>query len=145
MPVVLDNDPGHRAALYGYDSAAWQKLPLLWGYTSRLADRKSDTNAAAGTNTLTSSTPAAGEIWVVTHIAAEDVTSAITRIVVYANMDAVNLDLFTALSPGGFATLDRQGQWILAAGDTIRAEFVGCTLGDDIYLTLLGYKMGLAL
>ena len=141
MPIVLDNDPGDRVAQYAWDGAAWRKAALPLGYTDRYAERQSELSAAAGGNTLTGSTVPAGEVWIVTSAHAVNESSAITILQIDLYDGTNNFIIASLLAPAARIPLDLKSPIVLKAGDRLRALFFGCTLNDDLYLDILGYKM----
>lgn len=133
-----------RTQLHGWDGSAWQKLNLLWGYSDRYAERKVNTDAAAGTNTLDFTAVPAGEVWVVNSIAAVDQNSAITAIWITANLAGVNYFLLVQASPVAGTWYFWNGNIVMKAGDYIQVFFLGTVLNDDIDARACGYKMKVA-
>lgn len=127
MPVVLDNDVGHRVLLYIGDV---------------VAERVVNNNAAVGTNTLTSAAVPTAKKWRVTHIAARDLVSAITRIEVEVLQDADVIDVRHVAAPAANQLVEWQGELFLEVGDVVRANFFGCVAGDDIVLSYSGEQFG---
>lgn len=129
---------------YGWDGSAWHKLPMVWGYSDVYHEALSDINVSAGTNTLVGATVPAGEVWVVTSIIAYNTTSAnsFLSIIIYNGVTNYNL------TRKKDAVANVVEQWIgnvyLEEDDRVRIAFDGCTLNDDLYAFILGYKMKIA-
>ncbi|MDP2324162.1 MAG: hypothetical protein Q8N51_09045, partial [Gammaproteobacteria bacterium] len=127
------------SGLHGWDGAAWRKLPLLFGYSDTLALEASNLALAAGTNTLDASACPAGYIWVVTSILIMYVGTVPAGIFTDLISGANTLALYRQFSPVSGAGYDRQGFWVLKAGDYLRCVVTGATLNDDLYLHASGY------
>ena len=126
---------------WGWDGTRWRKLNLLWGYYDRLVDQQVNLNAAAGVNFLNHPAVPAGEVWVVTGCSAVDVNTA-TRIQLGMTCGAaapVVYDYGTPMAGSWVAT--PAINIVLKAGDLMWTLFVACTLNDDIYSNIWGYKM----
>lgn len=125
--------------LVGWDAAGAHRLNLIFGIYSKYAEETSNLNPAAGTIVLNLSAVPVNEIWVVTHVAAANVTSNIPEFSLIAYIDANNYMLRQVKTPVGWYTWD--GWVCLKSNDSIRAVFIGVNAGDDLYLQALGYKM----
>lgn len=129
------------AQIYGWDGAAWRKLPLLWGYSESLEEERVDTNASVTSDFLIGTVVPAGEVWIIDAVCAVDVTTNIT-LIRFAVDTAIGGVFFHAAAPGA---ADEYVYWdghlTLAEGKKIIAFFSGTVAGDDIYLRYSGYKM----
>jgi len=105
------------------------------------AERVSDLNAGVGINSLTGSVVPVGEVWVVAGCVAFNNISACTTISVNYVHDGNTIDLNIAANPPAVTPAQYQGQIYLDAGDYLKAWFVGCTAGDDLYFSVFGHKM----
>jgi len=86
----------------------------------------------------------AGEVWVVTTLAARDSTSPITSIYFQARHDGVNVEVYSEW--GAFVAYQSavwSGHTYLDPGDTIRVGFAGSLVGDSCILDITGYRMTL--
>lgn len=144
VQVDLADVADRQVNAHGYDGSAWQKLPLLWGYSDRWFERVSDTDATAGTNTLDTAAVPAGYVYVVQGIATLNLSTVVTHRqglrpgtydMILQRTTGVGAGVTLPLFPVGIA---------LKEGDTVRARFYGCTAGDDIHLSVVGYKMAIA-
>ena len=133
------------AALHGYIGAAWQKLPMLWGYSDRYVERLEDNNAAAGWNWENLTAVPAGEIWVIQAARADNATSQTTATKIELLSDGPTNTLIKDLLPAAGHHTCWQGAVVLKEGDLIRAEFEGCTAGDDLTTSAWGFKMDIDL
>jgi hypothetical protein len=135
-----------QARNLGYISGAWQKDPLRFGYSGQVYERVVNTALAAGVNNLDTSAVPAGRIWVVTSIACHYVgTVAGVVILVVIQQGANLLALYNVTAVVSNQYYDRQGQFILAAGDFVRLTVSGATLNDDARLFVNGYYVDIAL
>ena len=128
---------------HGWIGGAWQKNPLLFGYTSDLFQEVSNTNLPAGTSFINAATVPAGEIWVFTNIAHRYDGTPPAQILTSKHIDAIPADavVFQTLLPVSTQYYDRQGWWVLSEGWYLRSAIVGGTLGDDAYLRAWGFKV----
>jgi len=89
-------------------------------------------------------TPAvgAGEIWVVTTIAGYDLTGALTSIRFITIHDAVIVHLREERRAiAASEVISWSGHTYLDAGDSVRAYFTGCLVGDTVVVDVSGYRM----
>jgi len=105
------------------------------------------TRAAAISGTdgwVDSASPGAGALWIVTHVAATDATSATTRHRHFFRHLTINFDLKDQSDafPAGTYSFDRPLLW-LAEGDTVRVYFTGGLVDDQCTVRLLGHTMTL--
>ena len=126
---------------HGWISGAWQKNPLAFGYSERLSGRIFDTALVAGTTILQVSVVPAGEIWVLTSVAMLYIGTSPTYIQMFIN-DTVALELIARQpAPVSDQLYDRQGWWVLKAGDNVGYAVVGATLNDDLYGYYFGFRV----
>ena len=131
-------------ANYGWDGAAWRKLPLIWGYSDRYAETVSNLSAVAGVNILLGTVVPPGQVWVVQSIAASDNTSVAGTLTLEVFGAAVEgMVKYDAALVAGAQTV-WTGNIVMLENDRVRAVFTGCTLNDDLYLRTWGYKMRIA-
>lgn len=130
-----------KDGLWGWDGTRWRKLPLLWGYSDRLAEQKKDLSAAVGTNQLVHTAVPVGEVWKVTLHTVNNANTAV-NIQLRGNLGGTDMLIYNHGVPAA-------GAWntslpldlTFKAGDVIYGQFVACVLNDDIYSHLFGYKM----
>jgi len=139
--VNVATDQNIQARNHGWDGSAWRKSQQLWGYTDRWQQEVVNLAAAAGTNNLSTTAVPSGYVYILQAATVLDVTSATVGLHLYLVGGTFNY--YLALSAGGAAAtrLIWNGEVALKAGDIVRASLVGCTLNDDIYLYVWGYKM----
>lgn len=115
----------------------------LFSFHSVLGIWRSAAISGAG-GFVASITVPAGEIWVVTAVAAFDNTSPVTRIDLYNLHDGVVV-LFESVTRAFVAAepLTWSGKVTLDFGDAIRAYFVGGLAGDTCHIHVCGYRMTL--
>jgi len=115
----------------------------LFSYSGMWSERVRDLNAALGDNTLVAAAVPAGEVWVLTHVAAANDVSVCTRIILTCRLAPTYENLRVRNSPPIFETVDWQGWKPLEEGWDVYATFIGCVAGDDIYVSVGGFKMTL--
>jgi hypothetical protein len=128
---------GHK----GWIGGAWQKNPLLLGYSAIISKALSNLSAAAGTNYLSSTAVPAGEIWVITTASMLNATTAFTQATIIVSISGNNQYFQSKASPIQNEKVIWNGQAILKEGDTVVGAFDGCTLNDDLYLQFAGYRV----
>lgn len=109
-------------------------------YKAVYAENILNTNAAAGSNTLTGAGVPANTIRHVTHIAAYDANNNPTRILLFVNFSGVSSQpLWETAGPGAGVFTHWDGHVILRPGDNIFCTITGCVLNDDISLRACGW------
>ena len=111
-------------------------------YAGKLEQSTINTSAAAGNNTLAGAAVPAGEVWIVTSVIAFNTVNAMTYSTIYI-VGAVTRYLGYLAAPARYAGNINTAVHVLEAGDYVGAIMAGCTLNDDIYLSISGYKMRL--
>lgn len=134
-----------QAQAYGYVGTAWQKQPILYGYTDTVRIRVLNLNATAGTNNLNSVVVPAGEIWVITAARGYDLDSAITSSNLGVVSDTIKYSLDDKIAPAAAVAAEFKGFLVMKEADKLRWTGWGCTLNDDLYLIAVGYKMDIDL
>ncbi len=124
--------------LVGWDAAGAHRLNLIFGIYSKYAEETSNLNPAAGTIVLNLSAVPVNEIWVVTHVAAANVTSNIPEFSLIAYIDANNYMLRQVKTPVGWYTWDG---WVCLKSNDSKFLLCGllCWLGmpiSDVPLSL---------
>jgi hypothetical protein len=134
-----------QARAYGRIGGAWQKQPLLFGYSATVLETWSDDNLASGSNTVDSPVVPAGEIWVITNLSMRYVGTPPTYIEMRLRSGTSDYPLFRQLAPTTAQTHDRQGWWVMAPGDLLRVGISGATAGDDLYASATGFRVDIDL
>lgn len=138
----LERQEYAMAQNHGWVGAAWQKDPIRFGYSELITEGVDNTSLAAGSNNLDTGTVPAGEIWVITNIAIRyDGTVSSVSLTVALIIDTVLMGIFGQKPPVSTVWYDRQGWWVLDAGDYIRLEVGGATMNDDAYLRVVGFRV----
>jgi len=143
MSKVLDSEGAEkmRSQLYGWISGAWQKQPMLLGYSGIVSEEVKDTNLDAGSNYLEGATVPAGEIWVITLGAMMYSGTSPTRIMLFTRVSGLDVPSINHASPAS-------GDWymstfytVLAEGDRMRARVIDATAGDLFQMRYCGFKV----
>jgi len=117
---------------HGWIGAAWQKNPLLLGYSGDTSEVVTNTNADAGLNTLSGAAVPAGEIWVVEAIGVRNVNKASSRSWIYVTTNGNNTYLSDQVAAAAGQFTVWAGAITLSEGDKVQALIYGCDAGDDI-------------
>lgn len=130
--------------LWGWDLTQWRKLSLLWGISANLGATVYDLDADPGTNTLSSLTVPAGQVWVVESAAMVDRNTVTTYNLLTAYKSGQPIVMLEGVQPA----IDRYVYWngriTLWEDDYLSANFYGCNAGDDIVMRYGGYRMYIA-
>ena len=139
--VSLDTDENVQSRGYGWVNSAWQKNPLLFGYSAQIFEEKSNTNSPVTLCTLNGTVVPAGEIWIVNAICASNNDRQATAIRIYATIDGKDLMLTDAAPGAVFRYVMWSGQITLKAGDNVNASIYGTVAGDDCYLRYVANRI----
>ena len=131
-------------ALHGWDGDSWQKLPMVWGYSGQRVQSVSSLTGAAGIRTLTCADVDAGEVWVLQAADARNLNTDPSLVQLRAVTGGKTIRLEEVTTPGVGGFLMWQGHIALAEDGFVSVRFEDCALDDDVYLTVLGYKMKIA-
>lgn len=145
LVVAVASAIAQDAQMHGHISGAWQKQPLIFGYSGVIAERVIDDNVSAGTDFVETTAVPGGEIHVITHAIALVASATCNLLAAYINHDGATQELFGQSNPVSSQVYDRQGFWVLDAGDTFKAYGFNLTAGDDLVVAVAGYKMDLDL
>lgn len=85
-----------------------------------------------------------GEYWVVTHVAAVNMTSGPHAVQLQVDHDGTSYVLTGELAPGQNESVDWQGKVVLDPGDKVKAYWLTTTNLDALRLYVAGYKMTVA-
>ncbi len=146
MPVTVDNMPtAIQSQMYSYISSAWQKNPLIWGYSAAVISYQGVVDAVVNTNTFIHPGPAAGEIWKLTRVLAVNLNTNPSQIKWELRPSAGAYRFHTASSPGVNVYDEETIDIIATELHDIACVVEGCTLNDNVYTYLYGYKMKIEL
>lgn len=102
----------------------------------------SNTALAAGTNVLDDSAVPSAKVWVITQLAMAYVGTVLgVNLEMRIRSGGVDYALYNQTPPVSGSWYDRQGKWVLAAGDNLRLSVSSATLNDDAFLRANGYQM----
>lgn len=138
--AAADLTPG----VMGWVAGAWQKLPMLWGFSSQYQEQQDGIDVAAGNRTLTFSTVPAGEIWVVQGWTAWTKQANAQRLEFYVNAAGSNRRVSLVSLAVAYTSKSADVPIVLEEDDNVFVVFNSCVLNDDIYSAAWGYKMLIA-
>jgi hypothetical protein len=142
VPVLVDASGRIGVESLGYISGAWQKNPLAFGLSAAVYRTWSSTTLAAGDNTLNDSAVPAGEVWVITNMAARYVgTFATVHLRLVIVNGGVGYVQFEIDPPHNDHIEGQQGWWVLFPGDNLRLFITGATLNDDAFAYATGFRV----
>lgn len=116
---------------------------IAWGlgaYYDRYSQEGYGVSTGVDFAALLSIVPA-GEVWVVTNIAVYHDDPTPRKIQVFFRYSTTNILLFGNSFLLTDEVMDRQGFWVLEAGDYIRILYVGLANGQKGYYSVAGYKV----
>jgi hypothetical protein len=113
----------------------------VFTYRDNYQDTQAEDNAVAGTNTLDSTTVGADRVVCIRNILAYNIVSTCTVIGLAIRTGAANYWVRRKVTVGIAEEVIYTGALFLNEGDCVRAQFEGCTLNDDLRLTVCGYTM----
>lgn len=129
---------------HGYDGSAWQKLPLLWGYTDRYTESIEHTKIGAASYNMWSSEVAAGVVRILNMSSSLDNTTAIThRHFLRDGTDNFQIETFAA-QPINTWAVNPNVFYVLKEGDQQRIQFVSAADGDVLTGRWWGYEMAIS-
>ena len=143
LKVVFTSPAKGLVGSHGYVGGAWQKNPILLGYSDRLLISVSNEALAAGYNVLDIDPVPAGWVWVVTHFAIMYGGTSPDAVDIYICDAATAVFIYRQHSPDSWRLYDRQGWWVLREEDFIRYYVYGATLNDNLYGYANGFKVQL--
>lgn len=117
-----------------------QFFNLIFGYYDRYLETVVDTSVN-GTTTVSGSKVPTGEVWVVTHISIwhNDPLARVLRISLFSEGTAHRLVDVMQIAQGYL--LERQGWWVLKAGDRLQGTAEDLAAGRTVRLCGNGFKM----
>ena len=130
-----------KDGLWGWDGSRWRKQGLLFGYRATICATISNLEANEGTNFLESEPVPAGELWIIQMVGGMNTDSAFSSLILSIIRSNTGYPVLDQVSCAGGVWVIWTGSIVLAAGDTLKAAFLGCKSGDDIQLKYLGYKV----
>lgn len=126
---VIDGFADAQNLLFGYNDV-YSEQPTVGGTGGNVYANGSDVDP--------------NEIWIVTHMAAYHSDPAARKQMLIAEVDGSDMVIHWSATMAQWATLDRQGMWVLKEGDRIRCRWDGLVGGATGYLFISGYKMKIA-
>jgi hypothetical protein len=124
-----------------WNGSNWQRERIPFRISEIDAEEVADTNAGAGTQTLSGTVVPADRIWVITAAHAVNSTSAITRAVVNAYVNGVYVRIAHIETPVIGEPCTFSGHIPIPVGDKLTAHFYGVVAGDTIRLRYTYYTM----
>ncbi len=146
LPAGTQEIGSIQAREYGRYAGAWQKNPLMFGYSGHLGQVVQNLALAAGQNFLDLATPPAGRLYVYTNFSIKYTGTVAGVSLGLQLIDAVTgtfIDYVTPPASGIWYIT--QGMWPVLNPHVIRLNIQGATLNDDGEIRASGYYMDLNL
>lgn len=141
VPIRVDTNGLIETVNTGWFSGAWQKNPLLMGYSGSVRRVITNTALPAGASVQADSAVPAGEVWDIENIVVTYIgTVAGVTLTIGIRSGAGFYPLFEATGLTSGVYVDRQGRWTLGSGDNLEVSVTGATLNDDLLLRAVGYR-----
>lgn len=144
MGITNPTEEHFERGLWGHDGTQWRKLGLLFGFGERWARYLAATVTVAGTNTLTTTTVPAGQVWVVQSISARNLESNVDiQFELFGGATQILLARFPV--PGANVLVDKMPlSMALEFEDYVCIRFLNCAEDDRLRGYVWGYKMYVA-
>lgn len=142
---VHQDTPGDmNVGAHGWTGAAWQKLPMLWGFSERLATLVNGTAVGAGDASAIVGPVGAGDVYIL-QAASYYHNAGVNKVL---QLYVANGDTYCFLKRNLAAVSGEydfwQGEICLVEGDTIVAAAAAPGAGKLCYLRAWGYIMNVA-
>lgn len=138
-PVLVDASGRPLASLY---KDAFGNV--IFSYYAAVCEQQEILSASAGDNWLNFSTVPSGEVWVITIVAGVDITNPPTKIDAFIHDGTYHYALGSQVSPGVGNHAIFYCMAPVPAGSYVRVRVRGCTAGDWLDTSVVGYKMRIA-
>lgn len=117
-------------------------VSMVFGYHDSLEKSLALNPLAAGTNSGILYTTASNEVAVFTNlIFSHTQARAGVELFYTVTTSAGNYSVYDQIGVGAGVNYDRQGQFIIKPGGSLKGWVIGATAGDAAYFTALGYSM----
>ncbi len=132
-----------KDGIWGFHSGAWQKLAMVWGFSSQYLEKQADTVQGAGARTLPFTTCPVGVARVILGFSAYDNTTLVDRIVLEVVTGGVTYVVHQGVLVPINQTVDMPVPLVLVNPNVPTVIFVGCGAGDTVIANAWGYDMAL--
>jgi len=132
------------ALSYGWDGSAWQKLPMVWGFTDRWFELVFTLDATLGSNDLVTAVVPPGYVYRAEWQSVINGTRNPSRIWFAIWAGATGVIYEDQPGPGANTRAYYRLPVTLKAGDKIGVTIGDCGAGDDIFYRVWGTKMKIA-
>jgi len=145
MTGITDPTEGFfKDGQWGWDGTLWRKLPLVFGYSDRLALSVAHTKVGDGDYVLTVATCPEGEIYIINAIFSYNLDSAINHVHMLDNGSVeYHLEKFTTPAAGAHVA-HANVNYILKKDDEVQILFSSANADDRLRGQVWGYIMKVA-
>lgn len=126
---------------HGWIDGAWQRNPLLFGYSGVLYKTTANTSLSLGENSVDTSACASYEFWVITNISVMYRGTSPDYMEVRIVFNSTNMKLYQIANPTSELFYDKQGWWVLGPSDYLRVYTDDATANDDMYIFVTGFRV----
>lgn len=132
-----------KDGLWGFYSGVWQKLAMVWGFSSQYLEKEIVVKDGAGDEVLVFSSCPAGVARVVLGMCAYNNKTAVSRIELRMKHGATVYVLDAVVGPGARQTAVLSRPIVLVLDDLLETNFVDCLNNDTVSSVAWGYDMAL--
>lgn len=144
--IQLESDGKLKSANYGYQGGVFHKSPIAFGASAVKFDNVQNTSIAAGTSQQAGGTVPVGEYWVITNITMVcSVALPAGNLTAQSVLGGTGINLWRINKPAASIIYDKQGQWLLFAGDRLNYQIVGGIAGSIFIGSACGYRVDIDL
>jgi hypothetical protein len=142
MPISLDEqNKDINTQLLVYDSSAWVKSPIIFGYSAMISEMVNTTSAGGGTESLNHSTVPEGEVWVITAWNAFSVQGTAGQFRGLITGYGDQQQHFRTGTITAQTSIEVTTPVILKEDGYLVSQFRTCAVGEVIYSNINGFKM----
>jgi len=113
----------------------------IFGMESGVFGQKSNTDLAAGTNTVNGDAVPTGKVWIITHAGVIYIGTVPTVLMLFQHHNTLDLNVIREVSITSGKKYSILTPLVLPAGDYLTSRVEGATLHDDLFLEYSGYQM----
>lgn len=139
--VTNPDEESFKDGIWGHDGSVWRKLPLIWGYTDRWAERATGVSTGGAATDADTVVVPAGQVyqlegWTVEH---NDTVARVVYLSCVSSDGSVQIYADTSFAQNTQAY--GVNRFTLKEGDRLRFTVWGLTSGKTAYLDVWGHKM----
>lgn len=126
------------AQLYGYVNSAWQKQPILPGYSDSIIDYQTGAAVGAGTVQISGYTVPTNNILKISAFSYYIGSATVNMVDYFITRSPGNYVLYRKITPGLNTYTSERTDVTMKTGDQITVNFYNATIGDTFILVSFG-------